>query len=492
MMKANTEQKIIRILHDQNPWWESNRVPDNLLKPFKRRDFYVIKEKKLDTKEITAIIGPRQVGKTTVIYQLIDHLINEKKVNPRRILYISFDYPYLTTITKTPVDDILRTYSTHILKEPLSNLADRIYIFLDEVCKLEQWSRVLKGLYDLQRPIKFIISDSSSSDILKGSSESLVGRISISLMFPLKFVDVLKYSHRKKSELFNKVNWELRKAFKRSINKSDPKPFYECLRWAYSLLAPHEDFIKIHLNEYLLKDGYPELLNIESLDLCAEKLRTYLALTIYKDIVRIFNLRDPKALEELVVLIADVSSQRVEYTSLCNILGIKRDTLVNYLNYLESVFLISKAEFYSKSRAARIRKIKKLYLSNVGLRNTLVGMLNEALLQDSSEVGKVVEILLHEHCKRLKFNLERGRVELFYWKTKQGNEVDIVLELFRKPVAIESKYKNEIQKKELKGLRKFLEEHNESFGVVITKDILDLDLKDRMIFIPLWLFLLMC
>lgn len=490
-MYSDIERKIIRTLYDQNPWWEENKVPDSFLKSFKRRDFYVIKDKKLNAKEITAIIGPRQVGKTTLMYQLIDHLINERKINPRRILYLSFDYPYLTTVTKTPIDDILKVYSTHILKEPLSKLTDKIYIFFDEICKLEHWSRVLKGLYDLQRPIKFIISDSSSSDIQKGSSESLVGRISLSIMLPLKFLDVLRYYVSKKDFLFNEVSWELRKAFLSSVNSSNPKEFYIALKEAYYKLAPHENLINIHLNDYLLKDGFPELLNIKPLDVCAEKLRTYLNLTIYKDIVRIFNLRDPKALEELVVLIADASSQRVEYSSLCSTLGIRKETLLKYLNYLESVFLISKAEFYSKSRASRIRKVKKLYLSNVGLRNAFVGALNEATLQDTSELGKIVETLVHEHCRRLKFNLEpSSRVELFYWRTKQGEEVDVVMEILRKPIAIESKYKNNIRKGELKGLRKLLEVHKESLGIVITRDVLDL--KDRMVFIPLWLFLLMC
>ncbi|MEA2075573.1 MAG: ATP-binding protein [Euryarchaeota archaeon] len=492
MISTEVGQRIIRILYDQNTWWSTQTVPNTLSKPFKRRDFYFLNDKILE-REITAIVGPRQIGKTTILYQLIEHLIKDKKVDPKRILYLSFDYPYLTTITEKPVNDIFEIYPTQILHESVQKLSDTIYVFLDEICKLKDWSRILKGWYDLKYPINFVVSDSSIADVLKGSSESLVGRIGPYTMLSMKFVDIVMYHEKDNNldRLFNKVNWNLRDAFCISIKRSDPKTFYNEIRDAYTTLVPYEDKLKIHLQEYLLKDGYPELLDIEALTSCAEKLRTYLNLTLYKDIVRIFGVRDPKALEELVTLLADASSQRVNYDSLSKTLSIKSDTLKTYLNYLESIFIISRAEFYAKSRASRIRKQKKIYVTNVGLRNALIGALNEGLLRDDVELGKVAEILVHEHCKRLKFCLEPGfKPELFYWRTTQGEEVDIVVELFRKPVPIESKYSNNIRRRNLKGLYQFLKEYEESFGIVITKD--RFDLRENIIYIPLWLFLLMC
>jgi len=95
MISTEVGQRIIRILYDQNTWWSTQTVPNTLSKPFKRRDFYFLNDKILE-REITAIVGPRQIGKTTILYQLIEHLIKDKKVDPKRILYLSFDYPYLT------------------------------------------------------------------------------------------------------------------------------------------------------------------------------------------------------------------------------------------------------------------------------------------------------------------------------------------------------------------------------------------------------------
>lgn len=487
VLTPTTEARILRALHDQNTWWVTNRIPDTMAKPFKRRDFYVLRGK-IQEKEIIAIAGPRQVGKTTIMHQLIEHLI-KRNVDSKRILYLSFDYPYLTAITETPLNDILEVYTNNILREPVQKLSKQIYVFLDEVCKLEDWSRILKGWYDLNYPVKFIISDSSCSDILKGTSESLVGRIAPYIMLSMKFIDTIKFYDENLEDVISEYNWEARRAFQSTVKNNDPKDFFDFLRERHATLVPYENSLRIYLNDYLLKDGFPELLKT-SLARCAEKLRNYLSLTIYKDIMRVFKVRDPKALENLVLLLAEESSQRIEYSSLARNLSIKRDTLLKYLDYLESVYLISRAEYYSRSRASRIRKTKKIYLVNVGLRNALLGTLSRDLLEDLPNLGQIVETIVHDHCKRLKFVLEGGvSPELFYWKTPQGNEVDIVMELFKHPIPLEVKYRNEISAADLKGMHKFLVEY-ETFGIVVTKDLLDF--RGGIIYVPLWMFLLIC
>jgi predicted AAA+ superfamily ATPase len=488
MVDTVIEQKILRLLYEQNTWWVNSEVSDNLAKPFLRRDFFIIKEK-LNEKEITTIMGPRQVGKTTVLYQLIKHLINEEGIDPKRILYTSFDYPYLTTITQTPINDLIETYTSQILQESLQSVKKPLYIFFDEVCKLGDWSQILKGWYDLKYPIKFVISDSSSSEIIRGSSESLVGRIDLYTMLSLKFIDYLLYFENKYD--FNKINWDLRDSFRLSLNKNDPKVFFKELKHTFSDLTPFEKKIELHLRQFVLKDGYPELLDVDNLSSCRQKLRDYLTLTIYKDLMRIFDLRDPKALEELITLIAAETSQRMEITALSSNLSMKRDTVVKYLDYLEMVFLISKEEFYTKSRASRIRKTKKIFFNNVGLRNAMVGALGNSLFEDLNELGKVVESLVHEHSKRLKYCLEPGTdPELYYWKTDRKEEVDIVMEINNKPIPIEVKYRSDIPGSTLKGIKSFQKNFKCPFGVVVTRDVLDL--RENLVYVPLWLYLIMC
>src|SRR3990170_6992783 len=85
------ETELLRILYVHNAWWTTGRVPEAKAQEFKRRDYYRLLET-LDRPEIVAVVGARRVGKTTLMYQLIEHVIG--KVGPERAMYISLDDPY--------------------------------------------------------------------------------------------------------------------------------------------------------------------------------------------------------------------------------------------------------------------------------------------------------------------------------------------------------------------------------------------------------------
>jgi predicted AAA+ superfamily ATPase len=102
----------------------------------------------------------------------------------------------------------------------------------------------------------------------------------------------------------------------------------------------------------------------------------------------------------------------------------------------------------------------------------------------------VVEAVVADHSKRLKFDVEpASEIQLFYWKNK-GYETDIIIEILQKPIPIEVKYRDKIDKRDLKGLLEFSKKHKSPFQIAITRE--KLDLNENIIFIPLWLFLLMC
>ncbi|MFQ6129063.1 MAG: ATP-binding protein [Thermoplasmata archaeon] len=484
-MALRDEMGLTRALHGQNPWWSSGTVPEALSKPFRRRDFYTLREK-IDHEAILAIIGPRQVGKTTVMHQLAQDLM--RRVDPRRIIYFSFDYPYLDLLTEAPLTHILDTYATQVLREPVGELRDRIFVFLDEVCKLDDWSEVLKGWYDLKRPIKFVLSDSSSQSILRGGSESLVGRIEIQRMLSLKFIDLIGY--HEEIDVLRKANSELREALRLAVENDDADVFADVARQQLNALAPHEAKLRIYLHDYMLKDGYPGLLDVESLPESSRALRTYVDLTTYKDLIRLFDIRDPRALEGLISLIAHESSRRMSIETMARALGLRQETLNRYLDYLESAFLLSRSEFYTRSRASRMRKPKKVYLTNSGLRNAITGTLRETTLQDPVEIGKIAETVAYDHCKRLKYCLElSGPPELFYWNDRVA-EVDMIMELFGKPVPVEVKYRSSVTTGDVRGVQRFMVAHDSPLGLVITRD--DFSSTEKIVLLPLWFFLLMC
>ncbi|MCL6579456.1 MAG: ATP-binding protein [Candidatus Bathyarchaeota archaeon] len=482
------ETEILRVLHLHNPWWESKRVPSSKALPFKRRDFYKLLEELKDPK-VAAIIGARRVGKTVLMYQLIEHIISN--FGPEKVMYLSLDDPYLKVDVKI-LGQIFDLYSKYILKRPFSDITEPVYIFLDEIQTLDGWELVLKRWFDLDYKVKFLVSGSSSVNILTGGAESLVGRIHLQIVFPMKFLETIRF-HMADEDFerrFDKVNWELREAFKIAIQKNDVAAFYSALRENANLLAGDIDRIMLFLQSYLLKGGYPEVVKAEDLDLAAESLKTYLNLTIYKDIVRTFKIRDPVAFEELVAVLARECCQRLNYSELARTLELKRHTLKSYIYFLKTAFLISESEYYSKSRTKRIRREKKVYINDSGIRNVAVGALNDYLLTNTAELGKVVEAIVADHCRRLKFDLEpASETQLFYWKNK-GHETDIIVDMLQKPIPIEVKYRDKIDRKDLKGLLEFSEKHKTPFQAVITRE--KLDLSGNTVSIPLWLFLLMC
>lgn len=159
----------------QNAWWKTRQVSKARLGTIRRQEFELLTQK-LTSKKITCLLGPRRAGKTTLMYGMIDHLINNG-VSEKNILYISFDNPKIRLSLQKEFDEMMMEYSSLIIKEPIDNLSNTMYVFLDEIHKLEDWGNILKYWHDIELKIKFIVSGSSSLRILKGSGESLLGRI---------------------------------------------------------------------------------------------------------------------------------------------------------------------------------------------------------------------------------------------------------------------------------------------------------------------------
>jgi hypothetical protein len=212
----------LRTIEQFNDWWTTGKVRANLLKPYKRPLFHQIL-KYHDDKQIILVYGLRRVGKTTLFYQLIQQLLDDG-VDPGNILYFSFD------VTKAELKDVLRTYEQEKLRRNFDSAA-RIFIFFDEIHKTGDWQNELKIFYDLYPNIKFFICGSASISIQKRATESLAGRMYDFMLNPLSFNEFLKL-------------------------KGVPVEFDEWQLYERSVLPLFHD--------YLLKGGFPEILEEES------------------------------------------------------------------------------------------------------------------------------------------------------------------------------------------------------------------------------------
>lgn len=477
---------VYRLLIDANPWWADGKVPAGLSFEYRRRDYFVLRNE-LDSKPISAIGGPRQVGKTTLLYQLIDHLL-ASSVTPSRILFVSFDLPGLAATADSPLNDCLNVFADRVLGHPWRKGRDKIYVFLDEVTKVENWHRDLKGWFDLRYPVKFLISSSSFSELQSGSSMSLTGRISSHLLMAWKYVDVLMYLS---GELgWNEIGLGMRDAFASAVQRRDPQIFERKIKQSSGAVTRGRATLRSALDRYLLTDGFPELIDLRDTRRASGRLREYLDLTIMNDLARVYQIRTPGLFYDILGLLARESGQLVSYRNLAQLLNVQERTIVDYLEHLESVFLIAQAQFYSGSRAKRIRRQRKIVLANPGLQNALQGRLDRRTLTDPNLLGRLAEGVVHDHARRLVYCLNPGpKPEAFYWRDDHGHEVDVVISVDGKPLPIEVKYRSN-PRQDLEGMHAFLEAHPDSpFGVVVTRDLLEL--RDRILFLPLTHFLLM-
>lgn len=148
-----------------------------------KRDLFSELIKYLNEKPMIGILGLRRTGKTVLLKQIIDHLINEG--TPRdNILYFSFDDEV------TSLEEVIIKYQTRIGKNISST--DNLYVFLDEIQKLDNWQHQVKYYYDTYPNIKFFVSGSSSIFLKKKAEESLAGRIFLYHLPMLSFTEFLR------------------------------------------------------------------------------------------------------------------------------------------------------------------------------------------------------------------------------------------------------------------------------------------------------------
>ncbi|MHA1974285.1 MAG: ATP-binding protein [Candidatus Hodarchaeales archaeon] len=489
--------EIIQYLQQSNPWWMTGRVPSSLLVDFHTREFYTI-IKEIDSPLILSLTGLRRVGKTTLLRQLIDYLLRSLKVPSKNILFLTLDDPIWTS-TEISIKRIMDLYIESILGVTIDDLSkeDRIYFFIDEIQYFSDWERHIKVLYDRNLNIKFIISGSSSIHLYSKSAESLVGRVYIQKIFPFKFTEVCRFKYRnngkiRQSEKISSFNFAFREHIVQSIRNQSLSQLMEFLEKEKVYWLEHQQQWLIYLNDYLVKGGLPELFQYDLVQ-GRQYIQTYTDLILYRDIRQKYSIRNVEKFRKLFFWIIKESSQRTNTRNLSVNIGIKYETLQQYLEALETSLLIRRIPFYSKSASKQIRKPSKLFVTDIGIQAAYLNYPLEIKDYSPQILGKVVETLVCDHLVHLKFSLEHGMTQpLYYWMHSNSNvEVDFVLELFNTPIPIEVKYQTQLTASDLIGVKKFLSNHKDSpFGIVISKKHYECQFDSKILVLPLELFLL--
>ena len=453
-MSFNMDKMTERLFYAFNPHW-GNAFPSQ--EDYVPRDVMDEILGYLGTDQIISLLGPRRTGKTTILKRIIHHLLRNS-VEPKNIFYFSFDEQMSTG--PEDFEELIQYYFDTI--GPNESVAT--YVLFDEVQHIENWQVILKRNYDLLHPkTKFFVTGSSSLWIKRKSSESLAGRIFEFTVRPLNFVEFLR---------FDKID----------LGKLEPPTSYKDVQRRYLKVRPQESKIVSSFNKYVVFGGFPEIVK-EGWDI--EHARNYIRTSIVeravlRDLAQYYPIQNPKELLEILRILAWQSSSLMEINSLSETLNLNRNTVSNYLSYLENAFLLIFSYNYTKSRVKQVRSSKKAFLTDSGIMTTLTHS-DMGLFSHPDELGRVIETIVRNH-----FII--GSQELFHWRDSRKNEVDIIYWDGRTLFPIEVKSTDNIKTKDLAGIRLFMNKYNLERGIVTTRSVFK-DLGDIW-FIPNWFLLL--
>ena len=359
-----------------------------------KRSLYPIIQAHILQKEITIIAGPRQAGKTYLIKQLQADLDNQGI----KTLYFNLDF-----------DDQKKYFVSQnalLKKLKLEFGTSSGTVFIDEIQRKTDAGIFLKGLYDRQTPYKFVVSGSGSLELKEKIHESLAGRKQIFYLSTLTFKEFLNCKTEYKYE--GKI-----------------KDFF----------ATESEAALSFLNEYLAFGGYPRVVLTDTAAAKLEIIKDIYQSYIERDITLLLNLEKTEQLSQLLRLLADQNGNLINYSSLGQTVGLSVPTVKNYLWYLEKTFIIDRLPPFTHRTGREISKSPVVYFSDIGMRNFINNTFEEPL-RDSDLGLKYQTLLVHV----LKENVNKDNSQLFYWRTKDGAEVDFVRQSGQNVEPIEAKF----------------------------------------------------
>ncbi len=476
------------VMNNQNPWWNRGGVQHASDVPkCTRTDFATIVDR-LGDRQICTLIGARQMGKTAMMMQLAAKLVREVD-DPKRVMYASLDEPSLTSGPEY-MRHILEWYVGVVVREPLGDISERVYILLDEIQEVDGWQRILKRWVDLGYNAKFIVSGSSSIGILSGASESLIGRMRYQEVMPLSFPE---YASLKGFGHAAQAGADMRSALGQALAEGNAETFYAAARSAHLDLGGYSDSLRAHLLQYMMYGGRPGVATKDNAGEKREMLRHHLQLAIYKDIVRIGGVKNPASIDRLISMLAWKSPQTINVSRLARDLDVGRETTKQYLHLLKAAYLVQDAELYSEDPGVRARADKRVYIGDPGTRTAALRALAGDILSDPADIRRVAETVVCDHTMRLARWYDRvsGRY-IYYWRNSKGDEVDAVVRIGGKALPVESKHGRRTRESDFRGIRRFAEKFGTSVGLVVSDEGIGLDDDGKIVTIPMWLYLLMC
>lgn len=487
------DAKLFTQLKSWNPWWERGAGGMDIYQDpeYRREAFFEIKKQFLSNDQIVSVIGMRQVGKSTMMRQIIRDLLNDN-VDPKRIFYVSFDDPFLRTHfdSEKLFDEVVKTYAEGVLSSDLRDYEDDLYFFFDEVHQLPNWERALKSYYDRRYRIRYFISGSSSLHLQKKNRESLLGRISEHTLWPFSFREYVEYKIADGKKPDNRILEsirKIRKARKSFLNAFSLKDLFSNTESVYRELESWEkqNITKL-LRSFVIEGGFPRVWQQNDL---ASKHRTiweqYVGKTLFEDLLQVAKIRRVKDLEFLFVRLLGFNGQEVKLKDLQRDLRLSYVTLDRYLGLFVKTFLLFRIERTKTMRTTLKRRSSsiKFYVTDPALRNALYKK-NESVFDDPQEMSIIAETLVCSAMERWFSPVHVDERVGYYF---DRGEVDFVFKYGDGAIPVEVKWRNDVPA--LKTLDSLVEKWKLSESMMVTKDF-EMTYREGRLSVPLWFFLL--
>jgi len=365
-------------------------------------------------KEILAVVGPRQSGKTTLLKKMFEGLENAA--------FLDFEDRETLNLFN---EDIKAFTELHVKPHK--------YLFIDEFQYAREGGKNLKYIYD-NNDTKIVISGSSATGLSIHSIKYLVGRIFVFHLHPFSFEEFL--SHKEET-------------------------LYKNIFLKRKLTGPVIDRITPHFNEFCVFGGYPRVILAESKKEKETVLKNIYNTYFLKEIKEILNLPDDYKLSKLIHALALQIGNITNYNELSEISGFNYKELLAHMNILEKTFICLKSRPYYTNKRTELVKAPKIFFLDNGFRNTVVK--NFQSLKDRQDKGALYENFAASE-------IAKKGIDLRYWRTKSKAEVDFVIEEQGKIIPIE--IKSSLKKpKATKSFQSFTDKYKPGKSIILSEKL---------------------
>ncbi len=425
---------------------------------------------------ITAILGSRRVGKST----LIRHFM-EQHGGYKWVIFNMDELVLRQRVEKNHLKEMIEEAALQQIGQ-----GPKIWVVIDEAQKCPSLFEQIKVLYDDYKDknvIKFILTGSALLQLHQLSAETLAGRIFLHYLREFSLQESVRLLHQ---EIFL-PELSLLDTIQKQIEKNTDFHALDLeIRNVLDQLRPFRAVLQAALDEQILWGGFPEIILLKNASDRLTYLSSYIQTYLEKDIRDIQVISDISLYQHLMQILAVQTGSLKDDEKILSALHCSRNTLKKYRDYLLATLVLKEVYPYISSPLRRLVKSPKTYFINNGLISYLSGINNLDILQKTGLIGHRLE---NWFLKELQIWLDRNPQfsQIYFWRTSNGAEVDFIVEKTPSLFPFEITYSNKMDSKKIRNLKDFLRDtEKNSFGFCVYLGEYHYDPESRIYFLPAW------